>query len=243
MDLLFLFAIFAIAFFYSSVGHGGATGYLALMAVYGFLPEVMRPSALILNLFVSMIAFLNYYTKGYFRWKILLPLAAASFPMAYLGSGVHINPLIYKILLGIALLFSAIRILVKFREHKEDLAINTYEALGWGAGIGFLSGIIGIGGGVFLSPLLLIKRWASVKETAAISAAFIFINSASGSLAILPYFSNLSVQNYSWIGVAFLGAMAGAWSGSRKFSPVMLRYTLSFLLLIVSIKLIAFPNG
>jgi uncharacterized membrane protein YfcA len=141
------------------------------------------------------------------------------------------------------LLFSAIRLLAKFQETDTPSNINIYEAFGWGAGIGFLSGIIGIGGGVFLSPLLLIRKWAGVKETAAISAAFIFLNSLSGALGILPYFENLSYQNYSWIGMAFVGAMAGAWTGSRKLSPVSLKYTLSVLLLIVSLKLIAFPNG
>ncbi|MCX6270295.1 MAG: sulfite exporter TauE/SafE family protein [Bacteroidetes bacterium] len=243
MDLFFLLAIFIIAFFYSSVGHGGATGYLALMAVYGFLPEVMRPSALVLNLLVSMIAFLHYYSKGYFRLKILLPFAITSFPMAFLGSGLQINPLVYKILLGIALLFAATRLLVRFHEEPVAKPVRVFEAAGWGVLIGFLSGIIGIGGGVFLSPLLLIRRWAGIKETAAISAAFIFLNSLSGSLAILPFFANLTVQHYAWIGMAFLGAMGGAWSGSRKFTPVALKYTLSVILLIVSLKLIAFPNG
>ena len=243
MDSVFPLAILIIAFFYASVGHGGATGYLALMALYGFAPEIMRPSALLLNLLVSLIAFTHYYSKGFFRWKLLLPFALASFPMAYLGSWLHVNPLVYKILLGIALFFSAVRLVVRFNEHGDMHKLNLADALGWGAGIGLLSGIIGIGGGVFLSPLLLIKRWAGVKETAAISSAFIFINSFSGSLANLPGIINLSYQNYTSIGMAFVGAMAGAWFGSRKFSPVALRYTLSALLLIVSLKLIAFPNG
>lgn len=243
MDLLFLFAIFTIAFFYSSVGHGGATGYLALMAIYGFLPEIMRPSALLLNLLVSSIAFLHYYSSGYFRFKILLPFVLASFPMAFLGSGLHVNPMIYKVLLGTALLLSAFRLIVRFKDDQSLVPVNTYAAVAWGAVIGLLSGVIGIGGGVFLSPLLLLKRWSGIKETAAISAAFIFINSLSGSLAILPFFTHLSSQHYAWIGMAFLGAMAGAWSGSRKFSPAVLRYTLGLLLLIVSFKLIAFPQG
>ena len=243
MDIIFLVAIFTIAFFYASVGHGGATGYLALMALYGFAPEVMRPSALMLNLLVSLIAFLHYYSKGYFRLRLFLPFALASFPMAYLGAGLHVNPMIYKILLGIALLFSAIRLLLKFPGDKPENASHPLESAAWGAGIGFLSGIIGIGGGVFLSPLILLRRWAGIKETAAISAAFIFINSLSGSLAILPFFSHLNYTQYSWILVAFFGAMAGAWSGSRKLTPVALRYTLSVLLLIVSFKLIAFPAG
>jgi uncharacterized membrane protein YfcA len=243
MDIYFLLAIFFIAFFYSSVGHGGATGYLALMAVYGFLPEVMRPSALMLNLLVSLIAFINYFSKDYFRWRTLLPFALTSVPMAYLGSGLHVNPLVYKILLGVALLFSALRLMMRFKDDRSARRINVYSALAWGAGIGFLSGMIGIGGGVFLSPLLLLKRWAGIKETAAISAAFIFLNSLSGSLAIIPFFQNLSTQQLTWIGMAFAGAMAGAWTGSRKMTPFALRYTLSIVLLIVSLKLIAFPNS
>ncbi|MHC1708129.1 MAG: sulfite exporter TauE/SafE family protein [Bacteroidales bacterium] len=243
MDLYFLLAIFLIAFFYSSVGHGGATGYLALMAVYGFLPEVMRPSALLLNLLVSLIAFLHYSTTGYFRLKLLLPFVITSFPMAFLGSGLNVNPTVYKIILGIALLFSVFRLLVRFNENVDAAEINPVTASLWGALIGFVSGIIGIGGGVFLSPLLLLNKWAGIKETAAVSSAFIFINSLSGSLAILPFFVNLTYMHYAWIGMAFLGAMAGAWSGSRKLTPMSLRYTLSLILLVVSIKLIAFPNG
>jgi len=178
---LFYFLLFFVAFLYASVGHGGASGYLALMAIFSIAPDVMKPTALLLNLFVSLTSFIQFYRGGHFNWKIFLPFALASVPMAFVGGLVTIDAVVYKKVLGGLLLIPVIRFLflsnIKVEERKK---VNIIIAVLIGATIGFLSGLIGIGGGIILSPILLLMRWTDMKQTAAISALFIFVNSVSG---------------------------------------------------------------
>jgi uncharacterized protein len=154
--VLFSFALIVIAFLYSSVGHGGASGYLALMSIFAFPISIMKPSALLLNLFVSSISFLFYYRKNYFKPKLFYPFAIASIPAAFIGGFVTLDNTIYKIILGIVLVFAALRLFGIFNfKEKEEVKINLPFALIIGFAIGLLSGMLGIGGGIILSPILL----------------------------------------------------------------------------------------
>src|SRR5450432_232691 len=179
--ILFYGLLFLVAFLYASVGHGGASGYLALMAIFSIAPEVMKPTALLLNLFVSLTSFIQFYRGKHFLWKIFLPLALASIPMAYLGGKIVVDGVVYKKILGLLLLIPVARFLFFSNIPASELKkSNPVLSLFIGASIGFLSGLIGIGGGIILSPILLILKWTDQKQTAAISALFIFVNSLSG---------------------------------------------------------------
>jgi uncharacterized protein len=239
LTIVFYSLLFILAFLYASVGHGGASGYLALMAIFSMAPEVMRPTALFLNLFVSLTAFIQFYRAKHFSWKIFLPLALASVPLAFIGGMIDIDPIIYKRILGIVLVVPIFRFL--FFPNKEISPSgkpNMAIAVLMGGGIGFLSGLIGIGGGIILSPLLLLMRWTDQKQTAAISALFIFVNSLSGlggqwSKGIV-FTSDMGAYTI----VAFIGGLLGAYLGALKFNQQILKILLAIVLLIASFKLI-----
>ena len=204
--ILFYTLLFLVAFLYSSVGHGGASGYLALMAIFSFTPEVMKPTALLLNLFVSLTSFIQFYRGKHFNWKIFLPFAITSVPMAYAGGLITVDDNIYKKILGILLIIPIARFLffasIRVEEVKKS---NVILSLLIGAAIGLLSGLIGIGGGIILSPVLLLLKWSDMKQTAAISALFIFVNSLSGLAGQLQKGINFSPDMYAYVGVAFAG--------------------------------------
>ena len=237
LEIVFILAIGLVAVLYSSVGHGGASGYLALMAIFGIDVVMMKPSALILNLFVSSIAFISYYRAGHFRMRLLLPFVVTSIPLAYLGATLEIPPGLYKKILGVCLLIAAMRILIRPREDQELRKISIPIALLAGALIGFFSGMIGIGGGIILSPLLLLTRWGGMKETAAASAAFIFLNSAAGLTGHVSAGMEVSPEIALWVAVAAAGGLLGSWTGGFKLSVASLRYLISAVLLIACIKL------
>ena len=236
-EILFILAIGVVALLYSSVGHGGASGYLALMALFGIDVVLMKPSALILNLFVSSIAFISYYRAGHFRMRLLLPFVVTSIPLAYLGATLEIPPELYKKILGVCLFIAALRILIRPREDQSLKKISIPIALLAGALIGFFSGMIGIGGGIILSPLLLLTRWGGMKETAAASAAFIFLNSAAGLTGHVMAGMEVSPKIALWIAVAAAGGLLGSWTGGFKLSAANLRYLITAVLLIACIKL------
>ncbi len=241
MDILFLLALFLVAFLYSSVGHGGASGYLALMALFGMNTIFMRSSALTLNLFVSGIAFYSFYRGGYFKWRQLWPFIITSVPMAYLGGTLIIEPKVYKVILGICLLFAVGRMLLpSFTKKEIKPKFPILPAVLIGAAMGFVSGLIGIGGGIILSPLLILLRWATIKETAAVSAAFIFVNSVAGLLGQASASVTLSPEIILWIVIAFSGGLLGSHTGSFRLSFIKLRYVLAAVLLVASIKLFIF---
>lgn len=241
MDSLYIFYIllFTIAFLYASVGHGGASGYLALMAIFSIAPEVMKPTALLLNLFVSLTAFIQFYRGGHFKWKIFLPFAIASVPMAFVGGLITIDPFIYKKILGLLLLVPIARFLF-FQAYRatEPKKPNTVLSLFLGAAIGFLSGLIGIGGGILLSPVLLLMKWTDMKQTAAISALFIFVNSLSGLGGQFAKGIHFTPNMYIYVAIAFAGGILGAYFGALRFRHIVLQYLLSAVLMVAAYKLL-----
>ena len=234
-SILFYILLFIVAFLYASVGHGGASGYLALMALFSFTPDVMKPTALLLNLFVSLTSFVQFYRGGHFKWKIFLPLVITSIPLAYIGGRMTVESFLYKKLLGIFLLIPIIRFLffknIPVNELKKP---NIVLSLIIGAAIGFLSGLIGIGGGIILSPILLLLKWTDQKQTAAISASFIFVNSLSGLLGQLTKGIHFSADMYAYVAIAFAGGLCGAYLGSLKFNQNILKYTLAVVLMLIT---------
>lgn len=237
--ILFYILLFFVALLYASVGHGGASGYLALMALFSVTPEVMKPTALMLNLFVSLTSFIQFYRGKHFKWQLFLPFAIASIPLAFVGGKVHIDGTIYKQLLGLLLLIPIIRFIffanIKVTEIKKS---NITLSLVVGGIIGFLSGLIGIGGGIILSPILLLLRWADQKQTAAISALFIFVNSLSGLAGQLTKGVSFSADMYTYVVVAFVGGLCGAWLGAIRFNQNVLKYLLALVLIMASYKLL-----
>jgi len=237
--ILFYILLFLVAFLYSSVGHGGASGYLALMAIFSFSPEIMKPTALLLNLFVSLTSFIQFYRGKHFNWKIFLPFAIGSIPMAFFGGLKTPNEDLYKKILGILLIIPIVRFLffanIKVEEIKKS---NFILSVLIGLIIGFLSGLIGIGGGIILSPVLLLLKWADMKQTAAISALFIFVNSMSGFIAQIIKGIDFSADMYAYVAIAFVGGLCGAYFGSLKFKQNILQYLLALVLIVASYKLL-----
>ncbi|MBD8081080.1 MULTISPECIES: sulfite exporter TauE/SafE family protein [Chryseobacterium] len=236
---IFYVILFFVAFLYAAVGHGGASGYLALMALYGVAPEEMKPTALVLNLFVSLTSFIQYYRGGYFSKKLFIPIAAASIPLAFIGGMITVEENIYKRILGILLLFPVIRFF--FFKNVDDSELkphNTTIAVVTGGVVGLLSGMIGIGGGIILSPILLLLHWTNQKQTAAISAAFIFVNSVAGLGGMVTQGISFTGDMMMYIIVAFTGGLLGAYLGSKKFNQNVLKYVLATVLLMASYKLL-----
>jgi len=236
---VFYLILFLVAFLYASVGHGGASGYLALMALYGVAPEEMKPTALILNLFVSLTSFIHYYSRGYFLKKMFLPIAAASIPMAFIGGMITIESTIYKRILGFLLLFPILRFF--FFKNTPDTSLKPCHrtvAFVTGGIIGLFSGMIGIGGGIILSPILLLLHWTNQKQTATISAAFIFVNSLAGLTGMLTQGISITPNMAFYIVIAFSGGMLGAYLGAGKFQQTALKYILATVLVMASYKLL-----
>lgn len=238
-EIIFVILLFAVAALYASVGHGGASGYLALMGLFHFTPEMMRPSALMLNIFVSIIAFWQFSRTETLNRKLFLWLIAGSIPAAFLGAYITIDANLYRKILGVLLLFQSLRLIGVIKDKQNVVKEPKFtRAFITGTGIGFVSGLIGIGGGIILSPILLILGWVSMKQTALVSALFIFLNSTSGLTGLLFKGAEFDPVLYLWIAVALTGGLLGSWMGSRKLSPNVLKQILGAVLLIAGIKLI-----
>ena len=236
--LLSLF-IFLVAGLYASVGHGGASGYLALMTLLSMPIATIKPVALMLNIAVSLIAFIQFYRSGFFNKKLFIPLAIASVPAAYAGGMLSIDPHLYKQLLGGLLFISAIRLAMPLK--KEVIVVQHFNivlVVMIGASIGFLSGMIGIGGGIILSPLLILVRYSDVKTTSGISALFIFVNSIAGLLGQMNQGIEFSPSMSVMIAVAIAGGLIGSYIGARQLNISMLKKVLAVVLFIASLKLI-----
>ena len=232
-------AIVLVAFLYSSVGHGGASGYLALMALFSIPAATMKPVALQLNLVVSLISFIQFYRSGFFDRRIFLLLAVTSIPAAFAGGWISIDTAYYKQLLGVFLFFASARLLMS--QEKETIVKQTppvYWLLVLGAGIGFFSGMIGIGGGIILSPFLILLGYASVKTTAGISALFIFVNSFAGLLGHSTKQLSWSPSMLLMIVLAVFGGIAGSQLGAKKFNTPLMKKVLSLVLILAAMKLV-----
>ncbi len=238
VEILIILAVFVVAVLYSSVGHGGASGYLAVMAFAATLPSVTRPTALILNIFVASIAFLQFYREKHFDWKIFLPFAVTSVPFAFLGGMVNLPTNIYKIVLGAVLILAAIRLAIDLKNENEPHAPNLWLSLIIGAVLGFLSGLVGVGGGIFLTPILLLMNWTETKRAAGISALFILVNSISGLAGNYAQVRGLSSGVFVWIIAAIVGGIIGSTLGSKRFNSLTLRRVLAIVLLFAGVKLI-----
>jgi uncharacterized membrane protein YfcA len=237
-EIFIVLAVFLVAALYSSVGHGGASGYLAVMALFGVASAVSRPTALALNLFVALIAFVQFYRARHFDWKIFLPFAAASVPLAFVGGRVELAEPVYKIVLGSVLILAAIRLAINLKSEREPQAPKIWICLMIGGILGLVSGLVGIGGGVFLTPILLLMNWTETKKAAGISALFILVNSASGLLGNYAQVLRLPSTVWLWIAAAILGGIIGSTLGSQKFNSLTLRRVLSAGLIVAGLKLI-----
>jgi len=242
-ETLFLtLLIFLAALLYSSVGHAGASGYLAVAALFGLAPEQMKSTALVLNLVVASVGTMRYGRAGCFAWNVFWPFAVFSVPCAWLGGFWKLPGQTYKIVLGFVLLFAAWRLAVKQSVHAppEQQPIPLSRALLVGAPIGFLSGLVGVGGGIFLSPLLLLLGWADTRKTAGVSVVFILVNSASGLLGTLSSHNQVVVLHEIvwWAPAALVGGLIGAELGSRRLAPMVMRRLLAVVLVVAGAKML-----
>jgi uncharacterized protein len=232
--------LFTAALLYASVGHGGASGYLAAMALFDLAPEVMKPTALVLNLFVAGVGTARYARAGCFSWNVFWPFALLSIPFAFLGGMWKLPAATYKIILGVVLLFAAWRLAIKQSAHAPSMQkpIVLPVALALGAAIGWLSGLSGVGGGIFLSPLLVLLGWADVRKTAGVSAAFILVNSAAGLLGHLESVQSLPREILWWAPAALIGGVLGTELGSRRLTPLTMRRMLAAVLVVAGLKML-----
>jgi uncharacterized membrane protein YfcA len=235
--LWLLAAIAAAAALYSSVGHGGASGYLAAMALFGVSAALMKPSALVMNIVVAGLVFTRLWRAGFFDAGLFWPFALGSVPTAFIGGAWQLHNRAYQYLVGAALLVAAWRLLLTSHEPPTRAAPRLTVALPVGAVLGFFSGLTGVGGGIFLSPLLLFLRWANMRTTAAVSAAFILINSIAGLAGLFSTGTTLP-RGLAWMTLAALGgAVVGSELAVRRLAPVRLRQLLGVVLIIAAIKM------
>jgi len=238
-SILFLSCIALAALLYSSVGHGGASGYLAVMALFGLDPALMKPAALTMNIFVTLLLLSRLSHAGHFNWRLFTPFIITSVPMAFLGGAYTVNSSAYQIIVGLALILAMGRMLFMTENNDTISKPVIWVALPVGAILGFISGLTGVGGGIFLSPLLLIFNWTNMRGSAAIAAAFILVNSIAG-------IAGYATTTHQWpdgIPVLVITALTGAIIGSelclRRLAPDHLRKVLAIVLAIAGIKMIA----
>jgi uncharacterized membrane protein YfcA len=231
----------AAALLYSSVGHAGASGYLAVMALGGIDPAVMKPAALVLNLLVATIATIRFARAGHFSVTLLWPFAITSVPLAFIGGAIQLPSHWYKQLVGVLLTIAGVRLIFE-RHPSSEMAAHHRPPLGpamiAGAMIGLLAGLTGTGGGIFLSPLLLFTGWSGTRESGGVSAAFILINSASGLAGNVMSVRALPAEIWVWAGVVVVGGLLGSEIGSRRVAANTFRRLLGLVLLIAGGKLL-----
>ncbi len=234
----FLASLPVIAFLYASVGHGGASGYLALMAMFSFAPAIMKPTALLLNLFVAGIAFYHYYKAGHFNKKLFISFAVSSIPFAFIGGLIEVDASLYKKILAVLLVFAILKMLNLFGTPSSTIKeVKIWQGLFTGGIIGFFSGLIGIGGGIILTPVILLLHWGKMKEAAAVSALFIWANSASGLIGQFVSGHSITSQSFVLVLLALIGGFIGSYYGSTRLNNNFLRRLLAIVLIIAAVKL------
>ncbi len=240
--LLFLMPLFfIISFFYSSVGLGGGSAYIAVLAISGISYTSIPTVALSLNLIVSGSSWIGYKKSGHFQPGLLFPLVIASVPAAFIGGLIHFSEKFFYILLGTVLFSVALWIFLSPEIQPSQKPIAQFKrwltALGIGAALGFLAGVVGIGGGIFLGPVLLGLGWTNAKQTAAVTSGFIFLNSVSGlSAHLTKQIPELSIW-LPLIGVVLLGGLLGSYTGSHLFSTKIIQRFLGAVLIFASIMI------
>ena len=230
--------IFVLAMLYSSVGHAGASGYLAAMVLFGIAPAVMRPTALTLNILVAAVAGVKFYRAGHFSWRLFWPFAITSVPFAFVGGSLTLPSTIYKVVVGCVLLYAALRLFFTAKPAAMAKQFSFPLALMIGMIVGLLAGLTGVGGGIFLSPLLLLSGWAEVRQTSAVAAVFILVNSIAGLLGQAATVSLIPLSVLPWGVAALLGGWIGAEYGSRRLATLTIRRLLAIVLCIAGLKMI-----
>ncbi len=230
------------SFVYASVGHGGASAYIAAMALAGLAPAEMRPIALTLNVLVSSLATWKFWRAGHFRWRLFWPFAAVSIPFAYLGGAVTLPGELYRVVVGVVLVYAGWQLWRSFRAGDEMRPVRepaVLLAMGIGAGMGLLAGLTGVGGGIFLSPLVLLLGWAGTKQTSAIAAPFILVNSIAGLAAgVVAGTAHLPREIWMLAVVVLVGGWLGAEYGSRRFANPVVRRVLAVVLAVAGAKMV-----
>jgi uncharacterized membrane protein YfcA len=242
-ELLATLLFFAVAALYSSVGHAGASGYIAAMALLGFAPEQMRPTALALNLLVGGIGLFRFWRGGHVRWRNVLPFVLASAPAAYFAARIQLPAQTYSLLLGFVLLVAAAGVFRSAARAERSDAEAEGRRVPWlagllvGATIGVLSGLTGTGGAIFLTPLLLFAHWMPTREASGTSVAFVWINSLTALAGLLQATGTLPQALPLWLIAVAIGALLGTQLGLKWLPVKGLRYALGVVLVIAAGKL------
>jgi len=240
-DIFIALCLLTVGFLYASVGHGGASGYIAIFSLFGIAVSTYKPLVLVMNIIIAGIAFVQFYRAGYFKWKLCWPFLITSIPAAFIGSAIAVQSHLYNLLLGLALLFPVVRLFGLIQYHQKEMkVIRMVPALLVGGIVGLLSGMLNIGGGIFLSPVLILAGWATPKQSAAVSALFIVCNSAAGLIGGKPANYIFNQSSFIWFAAAVTGGIIGAYMGSKKYPQKAVQYVLASVLVIASAKLILF---
>lgn len=233
-----LTGIFLIAALYSSVGHAGASGYIAIMSLLSMAPEVIKPTALSLNILVASITTVQFMRAGHFSWPLFWPFAVLAIPMAFIGGYITLPAAVFRVIVGLTLLYSAARLFLRAEQDKPVRPVPKGAALAAGGVIGMLSGLTGTGGGIFLTPLLLLLGWADAKRAAAVSALFILVNSCAGLLGIYSAKPEAISGLVPLLAVAGAGGFVGSYAGSRRLGQTTIKRFLAVALCIGGGKLL-----
>ncbi|HEY7872506.1 MAG TPA: sulfite exporter TauE/SafE family protein [Rudaea sp.] len=238
-ELLLTLAFALIALLYSSVGHAGASGYIAVMALAEIAPAQMKPVALVMNTAVAAIGTYNFWRGGWFRWRLFWPFAITSIPLALVGGAITLPDIYYKPLVGAVLIYSGVRLLFAPRGRETNLNPPAIPvAVGTGAGLGFLSGLTGVGGGIFLSPVVVLAGWGNVREASGVAAPFILVNSIAGLIGRGLVDTSIPGPTWPWLVAVLFGGVIGSWLGSRRLPMPSIRRLLAIVLFLAGAKML-----